>query len=287
MNSFERFQRRNGVYKEAAEKKVNTHFIFKGYPSTTITSAIDAEKTCQAAVVHKDEQEEGYILTPSATTLEIGSVWKVKKLNLLVDHEVTIIKNVDWHKYHYLVCNLECNGWYGYFKGPEKSHIGLSLKKDTVLVSQQKPILVVAGQPLQFQDRIQIQGRGWIVNEYDSISTPGITYYSLMPSTVSKEVIAENEQKNQDVFVEKYVESTLKVPEAEKIVEDNIIEYAPNMQLSLNTEGSYFKPSVNSLKILKRSATNIVFEVPFGISEFTVDYSEKGAIKTQVYRVVK
>ena len=97
MNSFDRFKRRNGIYRDAAQKEVNSHFIVKGYPSIKITTASQTEgaEPIQAAVVHKDEKDEGYIYTPLNSPLSIGSVWKAKTLNMLIDREVVIIKDVN------------------------------------------------------------------------------------------------------------------------------------------------------------------------------------------------
>lgn len=78
---------------------------------------------------------------------------------MLVDHEVVIIKDVNWHKYHFITCNVECDDWWGYFVGPEKNHIDLELHQNTILTSKQKPVLVAAGQPLGFEDKIMIGGR--------------------------------------------------------------------------------------------------------------------------------
>jgi len=66
---------------------------------------------------------------------------------------------VNWHKYHCFLCNLEVDGLWGYFIGPEKKHIDLQLHKQVVLTSTQKPLLILAGMPLKFQDKIMIHGR--------------------------------------------------------------------------------------------------------------------------------
>lgn len=118
-NSFTRFQKRNGDYKKAAQSKLNTHFIFQGYPSIEIKPTnihLDedgnpVEKPLQACVVHQDDKDAGYIYTQLSNELQVGSVWAAKNLHMLVDHEVAIIKDVNWHKYHYLSCNVECDDW--------------------------------------------------------------------------------------------------------------------------------------------------------------------------------
>ena len=77
-NSFTRFQKRNGTYHQAAQSKLNTHFIFQGYPSIKIEEArrLNDGKpiSYQAVVVNQDEKDGGYIYTQLANILPIGSV---------------------------------------------------------------------------------------------------------------------------------------------------------------------------------------------------------------------
>lgn len=281
MTSFSRFQNRNGKARKDVQAKVNTHFIFKGYPSIELTRG---ENAFQAVVVNKQEQEEAYIYTQLADELNIGDICKVKNLNLLVDQEITIIKDVDWHKYHSLLCNLEFNGWHGYFRGPEKTHININLHKDVLLTSAQKPLLILAGKPLKFQDKIMINDRAWIVDEYDSISTQGITYYSLMPTTMSKEIIEANQDKK--VFLENYIEPEWKITPSE--VDDNVIKISNYQQtISIQTENGYFKTNSNSLNILKHTNTEICFTIPFGINNFTIERKENGNSIIENYQVVE
>ena len=291
MNSFDRFKRRNGIYRDAAQKEVNSHFIVKGYPSIKITAASQTENTepIQAAVVHKDEKDEGYIYTPLNSPLSIGSVWKAKTLNMLIDREVVIIKDVNWHKYHYITCNIECgDGWYGYFIGPEKKHIDIQLQQNVVLTSQSKPLLVAGGKPLDFQDKIMIKGRVWVVDEYDNISTDGITYYSLMPSTMSKEVINEHEGKD-EIYIEKNNQDQfLIVPDNEsgETNDKGAYEIARGSIIDIVTEEGYFKSSNRAIKVKKHTSNMVSFEVPFGISNFTIEYKKKGAVESRSYSVV-
>ena len=66
MGSFKRFQERNKKRMDA-QAEVNTHFIFKGYPSIKIEHNVvnDNEniETVQAAVVNEQEKDKAYIYT--------------------------------------------------------------------------------------------------------------------------------------------------------------------------------------------------------------------------------
>ena len=283
MTSFSRFQERNKK-RTVAQNKLNTSFIFKGYPSIEIQGS--ADQKIQASVVNKQEKDYAYVFTQTQDELEIGSVWAAKNLHLLITEEITIIKDVDWHKYHALLCNVQIDNHWGYFKGPEKSFLDVVLEKEVIWESPQKPVLVLPENVLNFRDKIVIKGRAWLIQEYDAISTPGLVYYSLKPTTISKEVAAENTGK--DIYVEKHEEPTINVVEnpISLLSEASVFHISPNVPITLSTEDGYFKTTNKNLKIQKRTASIVVFSIPFGISEVAVEVKEKGDIVTKTYRVV-
>ena len=283
MTSFSRFQERNKK-RTVAQNKLNTSFIFKGYPSIEIQGS--ADQKIQASIANKQEKDYAYVFTQIQDELEIGSVWAAKNLHLLITEEITIIKDVDWHKYHALLCNVQIDNHWGYFKGPEKSFLDVVLEKEVIWESPQKPVLVLPENVLNFRDKIVIKGRAWLIQEYDAISTPGLVYYSLKPTTISKEVAAENTGK--DIYVEKHEEPTINVVEnpISLLSEASVFHISPNVPITLSTEDGYFKTTNKNLKIQKRTASMVVFSIPFGISEVAVEVKEKGDIVTKTYRVV-
>ena len=283
MTSFSRFQERNKK-RTVAQNKLNTSFIFKGYPSIEIQGS--ADQKIQASIANKQEKDYAYVFTQRQDELEIGSVWTAKNLHLLITEEITIIKDVNWHKYHALLCNVQIDNRWGYFKGPEKSFLDVVLEKEVIWESPQKPVLVLPENVLNFRDKIVIKGRAWLIQEYDAISTPGLVYYSLKPTTISKEVAAENTGK--DTYIEKHEEPTINVVEnpISLLSEDSVFNISPNVSITLSTEDGYFKTTNKNLKIQKRTASMVVFSIPFGISEVAVEVKEKGDIVTKTYRVV-
>ena len=283
MTSFSRFQERNKK-RTVAQNKLNTSFIFKGYPSIEIQGS--ADQKIQASIVNKQEKDYAYVFTQTKDELEIGSVWAAKNLHLLITEEITIIKDVDWHKYHALLCNVQIDNHWGYFKGPEKSFLDIVLEKEVIWESPQKPVLVLPENVLNFRDKIVIKGRAWLIQEYDAISTPGLVYYSLKPTTISKEVAAENIGK--DIYLEKNEEPTINVVEnpISLLSEASVFHISPNVPITLSTEDGYFKTINKNLKIQKRTSNTVVFSIPFGISEVVVEIKEKGDIVTKTYRVV-
>ena len=283
MTSFSRFQERNKK-RTVAQNKLNTSFIFKSYPSIEIQGS--ADQKIQASIANKQEKDYAYVFTQTQDELEIGSVWTAKNLHFLITEEITIIKDVDWHKYHALLCNVQIDNHWGYFKGPEKSFLDIVLEKEVIWESPQKPVLVLPENVLNFRDKIVIKGRAWLIQEYDAISTPGLVYYSLKPTTISKEVAAENTGK--DIYVEKHEEPIINVVEnpISLLREASVFHISPNVPITLSTEDGYFKTTNKNLKIQKRTASMVIFSIPFGISEVAVEVKEKGDIVTKTYRVV-
>ena len=43
-----------------------------------------------------------------------------------------MIHDVEWRKYHSLLCNVQVGNTWGYFKGPEKSFLDIALEKDVI-----------------------------------------------------------------------------------------------------------------------------------------------------------
>ena len=272
------------LYKDLHSYQSLITYFYKVHPSSKIKGS--ADQKIKAYVANKQEKDYAYVFTQRQDELEIGSVWTAKNLHLLITEEITIIKDVNWHKYHALLCNVQIDNHWGYFKGPEKSFLDVVLEKEVIWESPQKPVLVLPENVLNFRDKIVIKGRAWLIQEYDAISSPGLVYYSLKPTTISKEVAAENTDK--EIYVERHEEPIVNVIEnpISLLSEDSVFHISPNVSITLSTEDGYFKTTNKNLKIQKRTASMVVFSIPFGISEVAVEVKEKGDIVTKTYRVV-
>ncbi len=271
MNSFERF--RNKQHRRvAANDHYNSQFIFNAYNSALITND---EVEVAAAVVSKQEKDQGYIYTHAPDYLPIGSVWETKGLHWLIVEEIINIKDTDYHKYFALLCNVDLGITWGYFK----SRLGIRNEQDTALESTQEPQITLPGSLLDFSDKIVLNGRAWIVQEYDSISNPGITVYSLQTSTISKD-----ETQDADSYIVNVVRAKPEVLKDEIITED-FIAIGHNIPVTLDTENGYFK-WLGNLKVVKRSAQKITFLIPFGVEEVEVAIKENGEEKVLVYKGV-
>ena len=306
MNRFERFRNRNLKHGEAAQE-VNTHFIFKGYPSTKLqnrnTAAwleeirhkilytenneplsiditpVDFATEIQAAVGNQQEKDKAYIYTQLNTPLPIGSIWGAKTLCWLIAEEIITIKDVNWHKYLSYLCNIQVEDVWGYFIGPEKRYINIANEKDASLESLQKPVLVLPEGILGFKDKIVIKDRPWQVQEWDAISSPGLIYYSLRATTISKEVAEEHE--GEDVYIERAKnETTPIITTPTEVNNKNIINN--NIDITVSTEEGYFKYN-KKIAVKRHTATQVIFSIPFGITEVTIQTKKDGEVVSTTY----
>ena len=272
MSSFTRWQQKQ-LKRTVAQAQLNASFVANGYPSIKITGSNGKE--IQAAVVNKQEKDCAYIYTKIDEPLDIGSIWTAKTLHMLVSEEIVVIKDVRWHKYLAFLCNTQIGDWWGYFKGPEKSFINITLKQNVILESQQKPILILpSAAQLDFKDKLVIKNRAWLIQEYDNISTEGITYYSIIPSTVSSSTV-----ENQEV-IEKPAD--VDIPSDDLSLEENIVYFPHNKTIYITTENGYFKVD-SDVKIIKHTADQVGFQVPFGITKFNLEYQKEGEKISKVF----
>lgn len=256
MSNFNRFIDKNKKRTLAADE-MNGRFVFNGYPTTTITCG---EQKVTAAVVNKQEQEKAYIYTDLQHPLDIGSVWTTKGLHFLIVEEIVIIKDVQWKKYIALLCNVLIDDMWCYFKGSEKAAISTSIKEDVFLNTQAKPVLVSAAK-LGFRDKIIINNRAWVVMEWDNISTQGIVYCTLEPTTISKEI--------EDKGIIKHNHDTTNITFVSDEKNDEFILVKPNIDIIVPTEKGYIKASAN-INIKSRTSTEIIFSIPYGVENVLI-----------------
>ena len=190
------------------------------------------------------------------------------QLTSLIAEEITIIKDVNWHKYIAHICNVEINGLWGCFIGPEEKYINLTLQQTTVLTSEQKPILILPSNSLEFGDKIIIKNRAWLVQEFDNITTEGITYYSLRPTTISKNIEENSIEKNAD--------KNVVIDENIKEIGENIYSVLPNTPITITTYKGYFEYDNHSIEVLEHKSNLIKFLIPIGINEVTIKTKEGG-----------
>lgn len=186
----------------------------------------------------------------------------------MIAEEIIVIHDVKWHKYLAYLCNVEFEDNYGYFIGPEKSYVNVQTKYQSAILSQQKPVLVLPHSSLNVGDKVVLKGRPWLIQEYDDISTEGVTYYSLAPTTVSKEAVEENADTD-TYIVPKDADNLEVVKETPEVDDDGVVWVSNNTDITLSTKHSIFEASatVNVVDLQQRSVT---FQIPFGVNEVEI-----------------
>lgn len=272
MSSFSRFQEIN-LSRGTANKKANSSFIVKGLPSILITGSNNEQ--VQASVVNKQEKDMAYIYTYAGeeTALPIGSTWGAKGLHWLITEEIISIHDVDWHKYVAILCNVEIDGKWGYFTSAEASYINTVLRDEVLLQTQQKPLLILANSDLKINDKIMIKNRAWQIEEEDNLSVPGISYFSLAATTMSKEVINSEENKDKEFIVEKA--PVINADAGQQMSRDTTIWIDHLETITLPTNYSYAVFSNQKVKIVKLTNNEVSFMLPFGIMETTVKIKDQ------------
>ena len=282
---FSRFREANKAI-QTTDRDINNSFVFKSYQSTKITNN-NSGQVLTAAVVNQQEKDKAYIFTNKTDELQIGSIWSVKegKLNFLISEEVQIIKEVDWRKYIAWLCNAQFdNGLWGYFIGPEKTFVDLEIKKEAILNSKQHPVLMLPNQggvSLEYEDKIVIKGRPWLVQEYDNISTPGITYYSLVSTTLGSSYFNEHVG---DTFIVKKEEVKIPVVQ-EPTMSGGVKIVSADTEITVSTQDGFIQFSNDAAQIVERSSRQIIFKIPFGLTDkIEVSTKRGGAIITNTYQ---
>lgn len=278
MSSFSRFKELNQT-RINAEKRRNTTFVFTAYNSIDLTLFKSLDTTVRASVVNQQEKDQAYIYTEINHPLDIGSIWGAKGLYWIITEEIVQIKDVNWHKYLAFLCNIDIADTKGYWIGPEKHFINVTLREKVVLQSLQHPVLIIAGSPYNIDDKILVGNRGWVIQEMDNVSSPGVTYYSLRQTTMSKDVLEQNKDYEEPREVEPQFIAT-------PTVESGVFKIGPNVPITLSTENGYFKYSNKMINIITHTENIVSFSLPYGVSEVEIEIQLDDEIITRVYKQV-
>ena len=132
---------------------------------------------------------------------------------------------------------------------------------------------------LGFKDKIVIKNRPWQVQEWDAISSPGLIYYSLRATTISKEVAEEHE--GEEVYIEHAENELTPIIVTPTEVDDKTV-INNNIDITVPTEDGYFKYN-KKIVVKAHTATQVIFSIPFGIKEVTIQTKKDGEVVSTTY----
>lgn len=125
-----------------------------------------------------------------------------------------------------------------------------------------------------------------MVQEIDNISVPGIAYYSLAPTTIGKaNTMMRTAEPQKESYIVRAVENPYVVVD-EHVDEEGINYIGSNINVTLSTEGGYFNYNNPAIKVIARSATQVIFCLPFGVDEVVVETRKDGEVVSATYRRV-
>ena len=116
------------------------------------------------------------------------------------------------------------------------------------------------------------------MQEEDSISSPGVSYYSLTATTISKDAVANS--KNEETFIDPY--DPVEVGPI-KPIQDGVIYVDPEAGYAISTAQGFFKSDAQ-VKVLSITADEVVFALPYGVDSATVRVLENGQEREYVFK---
>lgn len=126
-------------------------------------------------------------------------------------------------------------------------------------------------------EKFMIEERAWMVQEYDSLSSAGVTYYSIIPTTMSKE---HNQALTRNAGSTASSAPQI-ITEAEKHLGYQFI--SPNQEIVINTEDGYFDAN-GAVEIIEITEKEVKFKIRFGVVDLIVQYKDNGAIQEMKFK---
>jgi hypothetical protein len=275
-----------GTFRNRTEVNTNvtirqaSEFIEK---SASSVEALRESTSANIKAVIISEQKEGanetILFTYAKDNVQVGEFITYRTKTYLVYGQYDIIFSDEFKKHKLIECNIEIK-WGNYV---QKAYYISSLRRYSGLVnlgtqvpyefSSQKPILVTkANDNLKAGTRFIISGEGFIINDMDKFSNPGLIYAYVEKATVFEDI----DNKTQNI--------ANPIPAATAVVQSGQIVAGEDVAVVTNFAHAVFSHDVD---IVSKSATQVIFEVPIGINELTVETkNQDGNPILTIYKVV-
>ena len=182
--------------------------------------------------------------------------------------------DLPYKKQNALECNVSFNfngeSFIGYFKSALRGSESPTMLGKSVVVPEESPLLVLpTNNKITIKSEFMIEGKPFVVKEYDHITNKGITYYYLERGT--EKTIAPVAPVDPDD------------PVVPPVIDDTPKLYAM-MEYEFNTQGAIFA-ATPAVEIISRSLSKVKFRIPFGITSVVITTKEDGVNIEKLYNV--
>jgi hypothetical protein len=256
---------------EFIEKSASSVDAFRESTQTNIKAVIISEQ--------KEGPNEMILFTYTSDNVQVGEYISYRTKTYLIYGKYEIIFSNEFHKFKLIECSVTLR----WGSNNQKAYFISSLRRYAGIVdlgtqmpyefSSQKPIIVTkANTNFKPGTRFLIAGEGYIVNDLDKNSNPGIYYAYIEKATVFEDIdtIADDQS------------GTIPAPQAQVSGSDLVV--GDDVTITTNFGYVVFTPDV---RVLSKTATQVVFDVPSGVDSLTVETKDaNGNIITTSYQVV-
>lgn len=256
---------------EFIEKSASSVDAFRESTQSNIKAVIISEQ--------KEGPNEMVLFTYASDNVQVGEYISYRAKTYLIYGKYEIIFSNEFHKFKLIECSVAlkwgANTQRAYFISSLRRYAGL-VDLGTQIpyeFSNQRPIIVTkANTNFKPGTRFIIAGDGYIVNDLDKHSNPGIYYAYVERATVFEDI---------DTVIDDQT-GVMPVPQVQASGSDLVV--GDDVTISTNFGYVVFTPDV---RVLSKTATQVVFDVPSGVDSLTVDTKdENGNIITTSYKVV-
>lgn len=253
------------------EKSASSVDAFRESTSTNIKAVIISEQ--------KEGPNEMLLFTYARDNVQVGEYISYRNKTYLIYGKFEIIFSEEFHKFKLIECTVELkwanNTQRAYFISSLRRYAGI-VDQGTQIpyeFSSQKPIIITkANANFKAGTRILIAGEGYIVNDLDKNSNPGIFYAYIEKSTVFEDI----DTKEQNIAGV--------IPVAQNVISEFDLVEGDEVTIATNFGYAVFSVDVT---ILSKSATSVTFDVPIGVDSLVIDTKDQnGDITTTTYKVV-
>lgn len=259
--------------KETCYNERSANFIIEGSLSLQVTH-VRLNKTKSASIVfnHKEGPDDVIFYSLIADTFLKGDYFVYNNVYYLIyEDERLTDSTVIYKKQRAVECNVSFNigqtNFKAFFVSSLRKITDVVMEKSNAVVGDEYPLVIVPNNNLfVISTPITIGSKPWKILEYDNITNAGITYLYL--------------ERN---YTTTTIAPTPIIPNSRAPIINTLY---PMTDYTFETFNAYFA-STPKVEVLSRKSTEVIFQVPFGVTTVTIGVkNESDEIVETVYTVV-